>query len=438
MGESIIQVEKLSKRFQIGERERFVTLRDAITRKLTAPFRANGNRGAEVLWALRDVSFEVKQGEVVGLIGRNGAGKSTLLKILARITRPTTGWAKIRGRIGSLLEVGTGFHPELTGRENVFLSGAVLGMKKAEILKKFDEIVEFSEVERFLDTPLKRYSSGMQMRLAFAVAAHLEPEILLVDEVLAVGDAAFQKKCLGKMGDVARDGRTVIFVSHNVAAVTRLCARCLLLQTGSLLDDGPTHRVMDAYLSTELATTACREWRAENAPGDGVARLRIVRARSADGEIGEAFDIRRPIGIDVVFEVLEGGHVLAPNVHVFNQEAVAVFVTIDRDEAWHRRPRPAGRYTSTAWIPGNFLAEGSFLVDAAVTTFIPFNIHFHERSAIGFQVIDSIDGDSVRGDYAGTLPGVVRPLLHWETAFEPAENGKEQIVETAGAVWNQP
>lgn len=251
MSESVIQVEKLSKRFTIGERESYATFRDAIARTLTAPFRpsANGNGrcDAETLWALRDVSFDVKQGEVVGLIGRNGAGKSTLLKILARITRPTTGWARVRGRMGTLLEVGTGFHPELTGRENVFLSGAVLGMKKAEIQKKFDEIVAFSEVERFLDTPLKRYSSGMQMRLAFAVAAHLEPEILLVDEVLTVGDISFQKKCLGKMNDFAQHGRTIVFVSHQMNQIRRLCRRTLWIHGGEIRESGPTAGVVAAY-----------------------------------------------------------------------------------------------------------------------------------------------------------------------------------------------
>ena len=257
MTEAVIQVEKLGKRFHIGKLKAGTTLRDALTNAVKAAFRRRADDADTTLWALRDVSFEVKQGEVVGLIGRNGAGKSTLLKLLARVTRPTEGWAEIKGRIGSLLEVGTGFHPELSGRENVFLSGAILGMKKAEIQKKFDEIVAFSEVERFLDTPLKHYSSGMQTRLAFSVAAHLEPEILLVDEVLAVGDAAFQKKCLGKMKDVARHGRTIIFVSHNVAAVLRLCSRCLVLVGGRPIFDGDSRTaVADYYMPSEQATAA--------------------------------------------------------------------------------------------------------------------------------------------------------------------------------------
>lgn len=249
MSETAIQVEGLSKKFHIGSLKSNMTAREALAAALKVPFRQREPEEDTILWALKDVSFEVKQGEVVGLIGRNGAGKSTLLKVLARITRPTEGSAEVRGRIGSLLEVGTGFHAELTGRENVFLSGAILGMKKAEIQKKFDEIVAFSEVERFLDTPLKHYSSGMQMRLAFAVAAHLEPEILLVDEVLTVGDLNFQKKCLGKMGEVARHGRTIVFVSHQMNQIRRLCSRALWVDGGRIRMNGGTNEALAAYES---------------------------------------------------------------------------------------------------------------------------------------------------------------------------------------------
>jgi len=424
MTDAVIRVEGIGKRYRVGQRERYRALRDV----LAGAFRRNGKRTpADFIWAVRDVSFEVKQGEVVGLIGRNGAGKSTLLKLLARITRPTVGHAELHGRIGSLLEVGTGFHPELTGRENIFLSGAILGMSQAEIRRKFDEIVAFSEVERFIDTPLKHYSSGMGMRLAFAVAAHLEPEILLVDEVLSVGDAAFQKKCLGKMGDISKTGRTIVFVSHNVTAVTRLCSRCILLHAGAILASGATHDVMNTYLRSELATSATREWNLPDAPGDSVVRLRAVRVRKVDGTVSETFDIRQPIGIDVVFDVLEGGHVLAPNIHLFNGEGTNVFVTIDQDPAWHRRARPAGRYCSTAWIPGNLLAEGHFVARVAITTFSNMNVHFDEPDLIAFQLIDSTEGDSARSDYAGHLPGVVRPLLKWETAFEPTPDELETV-----------
>lgn len=245
--DTVIEVHGLGKRYRVGERERYLALRDLITRAVQAPFGRSKKSEPDFLWALRDVSLAIRRGEVVGLIGRNGAGKSTLLKILARITRPTCGEAEVRGRVGSLLEVGTGFHPELTGRENVFLSGAILGMRKAEIASKFDEIVAFAEVERFLDTPLKHYSSGMQMRLAFAVAAHLEPEILLVDEVLAVGDLRFQKKCLGKMGDVAKVGRTIIFVSHQMNQIRRLCERVFWMDGGQIRQMGSIGSVVGAY-----------------------------------------------------------------------------------------------------------------------------------------------------------------------------------------------
>ena len=267
MSEIVIRAENLGKRYRIGERERYLALRDVLARAASAPARLfaprkppssngghpNGNHSngnSSHIWALKDVSFDIRQGEVVGIIGRNGAGKSTLLKILARVTRPTTGIAEVRGRMGTLLEVGTGFHPELTGRENVFLSGAILGMSKSEINRKFDEIVAFAEVEKFIDTPLKHYSTGMQMRLAFAVAAHLEPEILLVDEVLSVGDLEFQKKCMGKMGDVAKTGRTILFVSHQMNQVRRLCQRVLWIDEGQLYVHGPTTVVVSKYESS--------------------------------------------------------------------------------------------------------------------------------------------------------------------------------------------
>jgi len=424
MSQTAIHVEGISKLYRLGERQRYTGLRHLLEDAVRAPLRwlssrkgAEPKKGPQEIWAVRDVSFDVQAGEVVGLIGRNGAGKSTLLKILSRVAKPTRGYAEIYGRVGSLLEVGTGFHQELTGRENVFLNGAVLGMGKREIARKFDEIVAFAEVEDFIDTPLKHYSSGMQMRLAFAVAAHIEPEILLVDEVLAVGDAQFQKKCLGKMSDVANHGRTVIFVSHNAAAITRLCARCILLDGGKVLQDGPTFEVMNRYLLSGLSTSAAREWTLAEAPGDNAVRLRAVRARTTEGETTEAFDIRRPIALDVVFDVLKGGVVLTPNLHVFNEEGVNVFVSLDQDPAWRGRPRPAGRYISTAWIPGNFLAEGTFIIGAAITTLSPVNVRLYEREAIAFQVIDSTDGNSARGDYAGHLPGVVRPVLAWETSY---------------------
>ena len=444
MSDLVIKVEGLSKRYRIGQfvggAYHYRTLRDILTDAIYAPFRRlrarikrravgsnptsdikrPNNSSTDFMWALNDVSFEVKQGEALGIIGRNGAGKTTLLKLLCRITEPTKGRAMIRGRIASLLEVGTGFHPELTGRENTYLSGAILGMTKREIDRKFDEIVDFSGVEKLIDTPVKRYSSGMWVRLGFAVAAHMEPEILLIDEVLAVGDAVFQKKCLGKMGDVSKEGRTVLFVSHNMPAVTRLCQRTILLNEGRIVQDGLSHQVARVYLQSSVGITAVREWPDRSkAPGNDIVRLRAVRVRAEDGQITEAVDIRRAVGIEIEYEVLKPGHVLVPNYHFFNEEGVYVFVAVDHDPAWHRRPRSIGCYVSTAWIPGNFLSEESLIVGVAISTMSRSLGHFYERDAVAFQVVDSLDGDSARGDYAGPMPGVIRPLLRWTTQFSP-------------------
>ncbi len=375
-----------------------------------------GNNSSDIIWAVRDVSFEVKKGEVLGIIGRNGAGKSTLLKILSKITDPTSGSAEIRGRVSSLLEVGTGFHQELTGRENVYLNGTILGMKKSEVDAKFDEIVDFSGVEKFLDTPVKRYSSGMKVRLAFAVAAHLEPEILIIDEVLAVGDAAFQKKCLNKMQDVGQKGRTVLFVSHNMAAVTRLCDRAILLDEGGIMANGPSRQIVSRYLRSDLVTTAAREWPdPDKAPSGPVARLRAVRARSEDGQISDVFDIRKPIRIEMEYDVLQSDFVLLPHFGLITEEDKCAFITVDQDPTWRRRARPAGCYVSTAWIPGNLLSEGTLSVICSLLTLNPDTVQFVEESTIGFRVVDALDGESARGDYAKEIPGVVRPLLKWET-----------------------
>lgn len=427
MGNIAIRAENLGKQYRIGQPKRYNALRDALSEAVYTPFRwlsqfvngqsAIGNEQPNgIIWALKDVSFEVKRGEVVGIIGPNGAGKSTLLKILARITEPTEGYADIYGRVGSLLEVGIGFHSELTGKENIYLSGAVLGMKKAEIDHRFDEIVAFSEVERFLDTPVKHYSSGMYVRLAFAVAAHLEPEILIVDEVLAVGDDAFQKKCLGKMGDVAKEGRTVLFVSHSMAAITRLCERAILIKEGRILEDGPSHRVVSLYLSSGISTTAERIWHdRDKSPQGEIVRLHAVRVRSEEGNIIDAVDIRQPLRVEMEYEVLKPGYALMPHFAFYNEEGVLVFISHDLDPTWRRRPRPKGLYVSTVWIPGNLLSEGMFFVHAGLDTINPVIPQFDECDAVAFQVIDNFDGDSARGDYAGDMGGIVRPMLKWTT-----------------------
>jgi lipopolysaccharide transport system ATP-binding protein len=379
---------------------------------------------ADTFWALQDVSFEVKHGEVVGIIGRNGAGKSTLLKMLSRITEPTHGRIEINGRVSSLLEVGTGFHGELTGRENTYLNGAILGMKRAEISKKFDEIVAFAGVEQFIDTPVKHYSSGMYLRLAFAVAAHLEPEILIVDEVLAVGDADFQKKCLGKMAGVADQGRTIFFVSHNMPAITRLCKRVLYMDEGRLRLDGSAHEVVKSYLHSELGTMSLREWpEFEKAPKGEIARLWAVRVRTDEGICTDKIDIRKPVGIEIEYEVLKPGFKLRSSIGVNNDEGVHVFEAIENNPDWRLRMRDPGRYRVTAWIPGNLLAEGTMIVDVGLGTVQPNILQFIVRQAVAFHVIDSCDGDSARGDYGGPLPGVVRPLLQWDTRPEANPEG---------------
>jgi lipopolysaccharide transport system ATP-binding protein len=384
---------------------------------VTRPLRGRDERTSPILWALRDVSFTVAPGEVVGIIGRNGAGKSTLLKILSRITKPTEGYAELSGRLGSLLEVGTGFHPELTGRDNIYLNGAVLGMRRDEIGRKFDDIVEFSGVQAFIDTPVKRYSSGMYVRLAFAVAAHLEPEILVVDEVLAVGDAAFQKQCLGKMEEVSRTGRTILFVSHNMQAVTRLCTRALLLYEGRVVEDGPSERVVARYLSSELGTTARRQWDPSDpaAPGNDWVRLRSVRAVDQQGATIESIDVRRPVGIEITFDVRRRELPVVPGIVLVNDQGSPVFSAMDTNPSWREACDP-GRYTSTAWIPGNLLNEGTIVVSVALGTHSPGGKMQRQavaNEAVAFQVFDAGEGGTARGDFAGTWSAPVRPLLDW-------------------------
>lgn len=438
-----IRVDNLSKCYRIGLKEEMSdSIAGSILKFIKSPMK-NYNKyrslyrfddiqiednSPDIIWALRNLSFEIKKGEIVGIIGVNGAGKSTLLKILSRITDPTAGKAEIYGKVSSLLEVGTGFNPELTGRENVYLNGAILGMRKKEIERKFDEIVEFSGVDKFIDTPVKRYSSGMKVRLAFAVAAHIEPEILLIDEVLAVGDAQFQKKCLSKMEDVSRHGRTVLFVSHNMPAVTRLCPRTILMGRGGVLADGSSHKVVSIYMDSEKGTKAERKWPdISNAPGDEVIRLSAVRLRSENGNLADSTDIREPILVDIEYEVLQAGHELMVYFHLFNEEGTEVFTTIDNDPDWRKRRRPEGFYRSTSLIPGNFLSEGMFYVGPTIRTIGPDKRRIWLKDVVAFQVIDKLDGDSARVDFRGDISGVVRPLLKWETVFTPRNANIESV-----------
>ena len=405
----VIRAENLSKRYVLGVRQPY-----SLREMLTSLFKRE-NADERTLWALRDVSFTVDEGETLGLIGHNGAGKSTLLKILSRITKPTTGAAAIRGRVGSLLEVGTGFHAELSGRENIYLNGAILGMKRVEIEKKFDEIVAFSEIEAFLDTPVKHYSTGMYMRLAFSVAAHLDPEVLIVDEVLAVGDVGFQRKCLRKMRDVGESGRTVIFVSHDMQSIARLCRRAIWLKDGQLKSDGEARHVVGEYLHEQSRTGAEKVWDADDAPGNGVVSLRAVRVRGANGELASSIDIRRPVAVEIEYEVLQAGRVIVPHVQFNNEQGTPIFISHDWNDGWRERERAACVYKSIVNIPGNFLSEGTVFVTVGAATYRPHEVHFNERDAVTFNVVDSPDADAARGDFAGPMPGVVRPVLEWKT-----------------------
>jgi homopolymeric O-antigen transport system ATP-binding protein len=410
-----IEVDSLSKKYRIGEyHAAYGTLRESLVhagKRLTGQ---EHNTPAREIWALRDISFQVPEGQVLGVIGRNGAGKSTLLKILTRIATPTSGRAEIRGRVGSLLEVGTGFNQELTGRENVYLNGAILGMKRAEIERRFDEIVEFSGVERFIDTPVKRYSSGMYIRLAFAVAAHLEPEIMLVDEVLSVGDAEFQRRCLGRMEALGNAGRTVLFVSHALSSISQLCDRAIWIDSGHIVGDGKPAEVIANYLHETHSAGVERVWAEESAPGNDLAKILSIRALPHEGMPPGVVDVRQAIGIEIGFKVLREGKPLFPKIKVLDEEGAVAFNAMDTDERWLQQT-PPGEYVSTAWIPGNLLNEGSAIVEAAICSldFPKLQHHAAVYEAVSFEVLDPGEGDSARGRFGGQWRGVVRPLLEW-------------------------
>jgi homopolymeric O-antigen transport system ATP-binding protein len=410
-----IQAQGISKRYRLGEfQAAYGTLRESLVHAGRLITGKEHKLETQELWALDDVSFEVEEGEVLGVIGRNGAGKSTLLKVLTRITTPTRGRVEIRGRVGSLLEVGTGFHPELTGRENIYLNGAILGMKRREIQQKLPDMIEFSGVENFLDTPVKRYSSGMYVRLAFSVAAHLEPEILLVDEVLAVGDAEFQARCLGRMEDFGATGRTVLFVSHNMQALAQLCDRAILMEHGRVAMDGPSGEVVAHYLQTTAGAGSSRTWDdLEAAPGDDLVRLRSVRIVGRDGETVDYVDVREPVGIEITFRVLRNGPAVLPKFKLVAEGRIA-FNAMDVDPRWDA-PSSPGEYVATAWIPGNLLNEGLMSIDAAVCSIRSPKLYHHAsvHKAVSFHVQDPAEGGSARGSFVGQWRGVVRPLLDW-------------------------
>ena len=430
-----IRCEGIGKRYRMGQRQRYRALRDTIADALRAPFRrlrtafgprrTGDTRGPEFLWALKGISLEIQQGEVLGVIGRNGAGKSTLLKILSRITKPTEGQAEIRGRVGALLEVGTGFHPELTGRENIYLNGAVLGMTRREIERKFDEIVEFSECGRFLDMVVKHYSSGMYMRLAFAVAAHLETEILFVDEVLAVGDAAFQKKCLGKMGEAAHQGRTVVFVSHNLLAVGSLCTRAICLHEGKIVMEGPPGMVTSCYLQNWIpASTEVLYEDIGSAPGNEMVRLHRACVRPMDGSPSDPITVRTPFVAEFEYWKLAPNVSLDIDVYLYNENGILLF-----DTAWFGRlPAPTGLLRSWFVVPGDLLNNGTHRIELSIR-WGTANVAFHSEDLLIFDVHDV--ASDLRGMFHGGWEGAIRPHFEWTTeridaSLDPASVSEAQ------------
>jgi lipopolysaccharide transport system ATP-binding protein len=416
MNELAIRVENLSKRYKIGISEeglstsnRYRTLSESVSSVLKRKEKAE----KALIWALKDVSFDVRRGQVLGIVGRNGAGKSTLLKILSRVTEPTTGTAEIHGRVGSLLEVGTGFHPELTGRENIYLNGAILGMKRAEIERKFDEIVEFSEVAKFIDTPVKRYSSGMYLRLAFAVAAHLEPEILVVDEVLAVGDAEFQRKCLGKMSDVAQEGRTVLFVSHNMSAVLRLTDETIVLDKGRMVFRAATPEAVDYYMSAGFSDSGERTWTDEEIPAEADPfRPIALRVRDRQGRVVDTLRSTEDASIEIEYRLNRPITGLRVGLYLLTLRGEYVLTSFDTDDASQFEQfsvRPAGHYTSRCTIPANLLNEGRYVLAVNASAF-RVKRYFWDDHALAFNV----DGTGAPGkQWPEPRMGAVRPALEW-------------------------
>jgi len=416
MSEYAIRAENIGKRYRLGETVgNYSTFRESLTEWLRrSPKKDADQADANDLWALRHLNFEVKQGEVLGIIGRNGAGKSTLLKVLSRVTEPTEGYAEIHGRVGSLLEVGTGFHPELTGRENIFLNGAILGMKRSEIGAKFDEIVDFSEVEQFIDTPVKRYSSGMYLRLAFAVAAHLEPEILVVDEVLAVGDAEFQRKCIGKMSDVAQEGRTVLFVSHNMSAILRLTSDTMVIEKGKMILRAPSAQAVDYYLSQGFSEEGSRQWQVDEVPASA-GPFKPIELRVVNAQGHEANTIRsvEPCSIEMEYEIAEPITGLRVGLYLMSTRGEYIFTSFDTDEPEQYEAmtvRPAGHYVSRCTIPADMLNEGRYVIGVNASAF-KIRRYFHDERALAFNV----DAAGAPGTHwPEPRLGPVRPRLDWK------------------------
>lgn len=410
MMQNMINIEGISKKFSLQAAAPYLSLRDVLTGGARSLFGKHKNQ--EEFWALKDISLTIQKGDRVGIIGRNGAGKSTLLKIISRITPPTKGSISIYGRVASLLEVGTGFHPELTGRENIYFNASILGLKKKETDSRLDEIIAFSGIEKFIDTPLKHYSSGMQLRLAFSVAAHLEPEILLIDEVLAVGDMEFQRKCIGKMEEVSRsDGRTIVFVSHNMSYISSLCNRAVLIDKGSLLSDGTSTEVINDYMTLVRKTSG--EIPQSESKGQNIVRLLSVQTIDQEGMARDVFRADEPVMLRMRYEVMEAGHVLWLGHNIHNENGVNVFDTHSVNTELYQQPHNKGIFEATAVIPAHLLNTGHFFVSSAIFNHLEHVIYLHEKDVLLFHVHDVLDAPTARGLSPADFPGIIRPLLKW-------------------------
>jgi lipopolysaccharide transport system ATP-binding protein len=439
-----ISVQNVSKRYRLGEISRGQLLAD-IHRwwmRRTAHPTAREASSSDVepkergdFWALKDISFDIKEGETVGIIGANGAGKSTLLKIISRITAPTTGLVRIKGRVGSLLEVGTGFHPQLTGRDNVYLNGAILGMSRSEVKSKFDDIIAFAGLEQFIDTPVKRYSSGMYVRLAFSVAAFLEPEILIIDEVLSVGDQKFQEQCTERMRQIINDGRTLLFVSHGAGLVRDVCGRAICLKQGAMLFDGDVDEAFDIYADSQETksdnreqtlevperaddeTTGVRKWHdLSTAPGDDTVKLHAVRVVDYYDRTVDIVSMAQSLTIEIEFIVLAEGRFLQPVLQLADDFGNTLFWSTDTDPELRRTPREKGRYKSSMFVPHDLFAPGTIIIHVGIVQIVPeFVSHANATDVLSITVIEDPSENSVRGGYNGPVPGIIRQRMKWST-----------------------
>jgi lipopolysaccharide transport system ATP-binding protein len=414
----MIKAENISKKYRYGSNYSPVsTLREAISDLPCRIFAKH--QSSEEFYALKDINFQISAGETVGLIGRNGTGKTTLLKILSQITYPTHGRAELFGNIGSLLEVGAGFHKDLTGRENVFLNGAMLEMSHREISQKFDDIIAFANLEKFVDMQVKHYSSGMFMRLAFAIAAHVEPEILLLDEVLAVGDFEFQKRCVQKIEQLARNGHTIMLVSHDLSRVEKLCQRAIWLEGGEIKMDDQAEKVTKALVQSAADYSVGLEWTDENIEFQSAeVRLRRIRLIDENHKLLKQIDLTQSFGVEIEFDVLTNDHLIVPRLDFTDGFNTLLFSAFEVDSEWHHKNRPHGRHTCTAWLPKNLFGEGQLGIGVSILSFRPWTIHFEAQNLLRVEVVSGSAKLTSRGHFEGNIPGLIRPLLNWTSKYE--------------------